>query len=179
MGGPEYKPAAGRPDRQRLANRSANFVGRAALQNLQRQTTPQAEPVAVVALQGVEVDSRRGLQALVSVEPRGEKIVQQGQVVAAGVLENKLPAGILCTCFGMLGRVNDNLFTELWNLNRSLALGAGAGLPGHLHIHLVPRWDCDTNLMNVCSGTDFISQSLTELLEVLKDLSKEHNLPSL
>jgi len=66
-----------------------------------------------------------------------------------------------------------------FNVGMNFGRCAGAGLPDHLHIHLVPRWDGDTNFMNVCSDTDVISQSLTELLELLKKVSKEHNLPSL
>jgi ATP adenylyltransferase len=66
-----------------------------------------------------------------------------------------------------------------FNVGMNLGRCAGAGLPGHLHIHVVPRWDGDTNFMAVCSGTDIISQSLTELLELLKKISKEQNLPSL
>ena len=56
---------------------------------------------------------------------------------------------------------------------------AGAGLPGHLHIHIVPRWEGDSNFINVCSDTDVISQSLTELFEQLKKVSQEHDLPGL
>ena len=66
-----------------------------------------------------------------------------------------------------------------FNVGMNFGRCAGAGLPGHLHIHVVPRWDGDTNFMAVCSGTDVISQSLTELLELLKKISKEQNLPSL
>ncbi len=66
-----------------------------------------------------------------------------------------------------------------FNVGMNLGRCAGAGLPGHLHIHIVPRWDGDTNFMNVCSDTDIISQSLIELLEQLKQISKEHNLPCL
>jgi ATP adenylyltransferase len=66
-----------------------------------------------------------------------------------------------------------------FNVGMNFGRCAGAGLPDHLHIHLVPRWDGDTNFMNVCSDTDVISQSLTELLEQLKKISKEHNLPNL
>jgi len=47
-----------------------------------------------------------------------------------------------------------------------------------LHIHIVPRWDGDTNFMSVCSDTDVISQSLAELLNLLKQVSAEHSLPS-
>jgi len=52
-------------------------------------------------------------------------------------------------------------------------------LPGHVHIHVVPRWDGDTNFMAVCSDTDVISQSLTELLKRLREISAEHQLPKL
>ena len=66
-----------------------------------------------------------------------------------------------------------------FNIGANFGRCAGAGLPGHLHIHVVPRWDGDTSFMNVCSDTDVVSQSLTELLEQLKQTSKELNLPSL
>jgi ATP adenylyltransferase len=66
-----------------------------------------------------------------------------------------------------------------FNVGMNFGRCAGAGLPGHLHIHIVPRWDGDTNFMHVCGDTDVISQSLTELLALLKQVSKEHNLPRL
>ncbi|MBC8481990.1 MAG: HIT domain-containing protein [Planctomycetes bacterium] len=55
-----------------------------------------------------------------------------------------------------------------FNVGINLGRCAGAGLPGHLHIHVVPRWDGDTNFMAVCADTDVISQSLTELSNMLK-----------
>ena len=66
-----------------------------------------------------------------------------------------------------------------FNVGMNFGRCAGAGLPGHLHIHVVPRWDGDTNFINVCSDTDVISQSLTDLLDLLKQASKEHDLPGL
>jgi ATP adenylyltransferase len=66
-----------------------------------------------------------------------------------------------------------------FNVGMNFGRCAGAGLPAHLHIHVVPRWDGDTNFMTVCSDTDVISQSLIELLDLLKQVSKDHNLPGL
>ena len=65
-----------------------------------------------------------------------------------------------------------------FNVGMNFGRCAGAGLPGHLHIHVVPRWDGDTSFMAVCANTDVISQSLTELLELLKKTSEEQNLPN-
>lgn len=66
-----------------------------------------------------------------------------------------------------------------FNVGMNFGRCAGAGLPGHLHIHLVPRWEGDTNFMSVCGEAKVISQSLTELLNLLKQVSKEHHLPHL
>lgn len=66
-----------------------------------------------------------------------------------------------------------------FNVGANFGRCAGAGLPGHLHMHIVPRWDGDTNFINVCSDTDVISQSLIELFDLLKQVSEEHNLPQL
>lgn len=66
-----------------------------------------------------------------------------------------------------------------FNVGMNFGRCSGAGVPGHLHIHIVPRWDGDTNFMKVCSDTDVISQSLNELFGLLRQISKEHDLPHL
>ena len=66
-----------------------------------------------------------------------------------------------------------------FNIGMNFGRCAGAGLPDHLHIHIVPRWDGDTNFMSVCSDTDVISQSLGGLYELLKQKSSEKKLPNL
>jgi len=45
---------------------------------------------------------------------------------------------------------------------------AGAGIPEHLHIHIVPRWKGDTNFMTTVADIKVISQSLGELYKQLK-----------
>ncbi len=57
---------------------------------------------------------------------------------------------------------------EGYNIGMNLGKVAGAGIAGHVHLHIVPRWTGDTNFMPVLSGTKIISQSLDSLYEKLK-----------
>src|SRR5688572_5262525 len=47
-----------------------------------------------------------------------------------------------------------------YNLGMNLGRVAGAGLLGHVHLHLVPRWNGDTNFMPVTASTKVMPQSL-------------------
>jgi ATP adenylyltransferase len=54
-----------------------------------------------------------------------------------------------------------------YNVGINLGRAAGAGLPGHLHWHVVPRWNGDTNFMPVLSDVKVIVQSLDTLYQML------------
>jgi len=54
-----------------------------------------------------------------------------------------------------------------FNIGINVGKFAGAGFPGHLHIHIVPRWRGDVNFMPVVGNTKVISQSLDHLYKLL------------
>ncbi|MBI4722660.1 MAG: HIT domain-containing protein [Candidatus Stahlbacteria bacterium] len=56
-----------------------------------------------------------------------------------------------------------------FNIGINLGKVAGAGVEGHIHIHIVPRWNGDTNFMPITAETKVISQSLEEAYKLLKE----------
>ncbi len=59
------------------------------------------------------------------------------------------------------------------NLGMNLGRCAGAGVEEHLHWHVVPRWDGDTNFMPVVGEAKVISQHLLESYDRLRPLFKD------
>ncbi len=76
-----------------------------------------------------------------------------------------------------------NLMTQRWikllkklyspdgfNIGMNLGTAAGAGVAGHLHCHIVPRWAGDANFMDVIGRTEVVSVSLASSYKKLKEI---------
>jgi ATP adenylyltransferase len=63
--------------------------------------------------------------------------------------------------------LNETMHPHGLNIGLNLGRSAGAGIDEHLHYHLVPRWNGDTNFMPVITGTKVVSESLTDSWEKL------------
>jgi ATP adenylyltransferase len=68
-------------------------------------------------------------------------------------------------CQNALARV---MKPDGYNIGINQGKCAGAGILEHLHIHIVPRWNGDTNFMPVIAGTGVVPQALKELAAQLR-----------
>ena len=68
----------------------------------------------------------------------------------------------------VMGAMRGFMRPDGFNVGFNFGRTAGAGLPGHLHLHIVPRWNGDTNFMPVLGDTKVIPQSLEALYDQIR-----------
>jgi ATP adenylyltransferase len=56
--------------------------------------------------------------------------------------------------------IDETMHPDGYNMGANLGRVAGAGVPGHFHLHLVPRWSGDANFMTTIGGTRVVPEDL-------------------
>jgi len=64
-------------------------------------------------------------------------------------------------------RITRTMQARGFNVGLNVGESAGAGVPGHLHWHVVPRWPGDVNFMPTIAGVRVLPQSLDALWDQL------------
>jgi ATP adenylyltransferase len=94
-------------------------------------------------------------------------VAPQRHVARLDQLGDQPQLELLQTITRMVGVLERVMLPQGFNIGLNLGRAAGAGVPGHLHWHIVPRWIGDTNFMPTIAGVHTIPQSLEALWELL------------
>jgi ATP adenylyltransferase len=84
-------------------------------------------------------------------------------------LDDEASANLLRGVRQALRSLREVLNPDGFNLGVNLGRVAGAGIPDHVHMHIVPRWSGDTNFMPVLAETKVVNEHLDRTWEKLRE----------
>jgi ATP adenylyltransferase len=99
-------------------------------------------------------------------------VAHAGHRAEMGDLADEELMDLTRTVRNAVGVLRSFLNPQGFNIGFNLGRCAGAGLPGHLHAHIVPRWSGDTNFMAVVGDARVIPDSLDALAVQLTESAR-------
>lgn len=73
--------------------------------------------------------------------------------------------------------LDEALSPEGYNIGMNIGKAGGAGIPGHLHVHVVPRWSGDTNFMPTIADVKVVPQAMQETYDRLRTIARRSEQP--
>jgi ATP adenylyltransferase len=89
-------------------------------------------------------------------------VAPERHVGELGELTEQERHGLADVAFSAVDVLQEALAPHGYNIGMNLGRVAGAGVPGHLHVHVVPRWGGDTNFMPVVADTKVLPEILEQ-----------------
>ena len=83
-------------------------------------------------------------------------------------LDDAETAALMAAARRALAVLRESLAPEGFNIGANIGPAAGAGIPDHFHLHVVPRWNGDTNFMPVLGEVKVINEHLLQTAEKLR-----------
>ena len=91
-----------------------------------------------------------------------------------------LPSAVATELIGLAQRcttvLSDAMKPHGFNLGMNLGRGAGAGIDEHLHLHVVPRWNGDTNFMPLIGGVKLVPEAIDDTYAALRPIFESYEI---
>ena len=86
-------------------------------------------------------------------------------------------AEIMQTSADMMKILDKIMRPQGFNFGANIGRGAGAGIDDHIHFHIVPRWNGDTNFMPVLNDVKVVSEAMDDTYDKIRT-EIERSIPS-
>ena len=100
-------------------------------------------------------------------------VVPNRHVNSLSKLKNPEKLDLLHLVDEMIEALEKSFKPHGFNLGINMGRAAGAGVPKHIHIHIVPRWKGDNNFMSVTADTKVVSESLDSAYKAISKTLKK------
>ena len=95
-------------------------------------------------------------------------IAPEVHVSSLELLDDQQTLGLMRAVRRTLMVLGEVMKPEGFNVGANIGRAAGAGIPDHVHIHVVPRWNGDTSFMPVLDDVKVINEALAQTADKLR-----------